>query len=181
VLFGGTDGCCKDFGDTWTWDGTVWTQVATTGPEARFGMGMAYDSARHRTVLFGGESLSGPEFVEFGDTWEWDGVRWTQVASTGPSAREANAMAYDKARGKAVIFGGDTWEWMGPIYGCSNRVAGDLNCDGLVNHQDLIIVDSALGLPACSAADPRDLNHDGKINAQDAQLLANKCTKLGCK
>jgi hypothetical protein len=45
----------------------------------------------------------------------------------------------------------------------------------------LTIVESARGLPACSAADPRDLNQDGKINALDAQLLANKCTKLGCK
>jgi hypothetical protein len=148
---------------------------------------MAYDSVRHRTVLFGG--ANGETGVFSGDTWEWDGVHWTQVASTGPPARGATAMAYDKARGKAILFGGstdtvliqDTWEWSGPIYGCSNRAAGDLNCDHLVNHQDLTIVDSALGLPACSAADPRDLNHDGKINAADAQLLTNKCTNLGCK
>jgi hypothetical protein len=149
---------------------------------------MTYDSARHRTVLFGGyNSFTGSIF---GDTWEWDGVRWTQVDSTGPTpARSTTAMAYDKARGKAVLFGGstdtvllqDTWEWRGPIYGCSNRAAGDLNCDHLVNHQDLTIVDAALGIPACSAADPRDLNQDGKINAQDAQLLANKCTRLGCQ
>jgi len=46
-------------------------------------------------------------------------------------------MAYDKARGKAVLFGGvsdalgvalqDTWEWTGPIYARSGRAAGDLN------------------------------------------------------
>jgi hypothetical protein len=165
VLFGGSDGCCKDFGDTWTWDGTVWTQVATTGPEARYEMGMTYDSARHRTVLFGGIILAG---TEFGDTWEWDGVRWTQVATTGPAPRWGLSLAYDKARGKSVLFGGasealgvalqGTWEWTGPIYACSGRAAGDLNCDHLVNHQDLTIVDAALGLAACSAADPRDLN-----------------------
>jgi len=186
VLFGGHF-CCdpKDFGDTWTWDGTVWTQVSTTGPGVRNAPAMTYDSARHRTILFGGSG--GASF--FGDTWEWDGVSWTQVATTGPAPRSASKMTYDKARGKTVLFGGstdtvliqDTWEWRGPIYGCSSRAAGDLNCDHLVNHQDLTIVDAALGLPACSAADPRDLNHDGKINAQDAQLLANKCTKLGCK
>jgi len=186
VLFGGTDGISKDFGDTWTWDGTVWTHVTDTGPGARFSVGMTYDSARHRTVLFGGlNTISG---TTFGDTWEWDGVRWTQVASTGPAPRSATAMAYDKARGKAVLFGGstdtvliqDTWEWTGPIYGCSSRAAGDLNCDRDVDQQDLTIVDSAIGLSACGAADPRDLNHDGKINAQDAQLLVNHCTTLGC-
>jgi len=185
VLFGGTDGISKVFGDTWSWNGTVWTHVTDAGP-ARTSGGMAYDSARHRTVLFGGANLAG----DLGDTWEWDGVRWTQVATTGPIPRGATAMAYDKARGKSVLFGGgtansvllrDTWEWMGPIYACSGRAAGDLNCDHLVNHQDLTIVDAALGLPACSAADPRDLNQDGKINAADAQLLANKCTNLGCK
>jgi hypothetical protein len=189
VLFGGGF-CCpgKVFGDTWTWDGTLWTQVSNTGPSAREIVGMTYDSARHRTVLFGGEDAAGSQL---GDTWEWDGVRWTEVASTGPPPRQATAMAYDKVRGKTVLFGGfnrtqgllqqDTWEWRGPIYVCSGRAAGDLNCDHLVNEQDLTIVDAALGLPACGAADTRDLNQDGKINAEDAQLLANKCTNLGCQ
>jgi hypothetical protein len=187
VLFGGTDGA-KDFGDTWTWDGTVWTQVAKTGPAARRHPGMTYDSARHRTVLFGGANAASGTY--FGETWEWDGVRWTQVASTGPAGRDAPAMAFDKVRGKVVLFGGllpssaslqDTWEWRGPIYACSGRAAGDLNCDRHVNQLDLTIVTAALGLPACSAADPRDLNQDGKINAADAQLVANNCTNLGCK
>ena len=99
-------------------------------------------------------------------------------------------MAYDKARGKAVLFGGvtkqsvllqDTWEWTGPIYACASRATGDLNCDGAVDRQDLTIVVSSLDLPSCGAGDPRDLNQDGKIDAQDAQLLASKCTHLGCK
>jgi hypothetical protein len=99
-------------------------------------------------------------------------------------------MAYDKDRGKAVIFGGvtsdgvrqqDTWEWTGPIYGCRGRAPGDLNCDGRVNRQDLTVLVSALGHPACGAGDPRDLNHDGKIDAQDARLLATNCTVWGCK
>ena len=46
---------------------------------------MAYDSVRHVVVLFGGE---GP----LGDTWEWDGNSWTQIAVTGPSARDESAM-----------------------------------------------------------------------------------------
>jgi hypothetical protein len=187
VLFGGTDGISKVFGDTWTWDGTVWTQVADTGPGARFSLGMAYDSARHRTVLFGGANGS----QDLADTWEWDGARWTQVATTGPTARSATAMAYDKVRGKAVLFGGikspsavllqDTWEWTGPIYGCSGRAAGDLNCDRHVDRRDLTILTSAHGQAACAAGDPRDLNQDGKISALDAQLLADNCTTLGCK
>jgi hypothetical protein len=81
---------------------------------------MSYDSARHVTVLFGGFT-GGP----IGDTWEWDGVAWTQRAVSGPSSRGEMAMAYDAARGVTVLFGGsifsdgvpvpigETWEWNG--------------------------------------------------------------------
>lgn len=82
---------------------------------------MAYDSVRHRVVLFGGKSnvVSGGTF--FGDTWEWDGTAWSLRSATGPSARLAGAGEFDAARGKFVIHGGasanghlaDTWEWDG--------------------------------------------------------------------
>ena len=58
--------------DTWTWDGQAWTQVADTGPTPRRLHAMAFDSARQRTVLFGGD-VGGIT----NDTWEWDGGVWT--------------------------------------------------------------------------------------------------------
>jgi hypothetical protein len=42
-----------------------------------------------------------------GDTWECDGVSWTQVAETGPSPRDACGSAYDATRQRIVIFGGE--------------------------------------------------------------------------
>ena len=106
-------------GDTWTWDGEAWTQVADTGPEARSGHAMAYDSARQRTVLFGGRAGAGP----LGDTWEWDGGEWTQVQDVGPSARRGQAMAFRRARRREWSCsagpekrnrpGMDTWAWDG--------------------------------------------------------------------
>src|SRR5215831_19033541 len=140
---------------------------------------MAYDSDRHRVVEFGGETNTG--LTIFGDTWEWNGVNWTQVATTGPSPRVALGMAYDSARGKTVIFGGttqqgkllqETWEWTGPIYSCAGRISGDLNCDGHVDQQDLTIINASLNEVACSTSDPRDLNHDGLITAEDVQEIA---------
>jgi hypothetical protein len=78
---------------------------------------MAFDAARQRMVLFGGDSLGG---TLFGDTWEWDGAHWTQVEDTGPGARAGHAMAYDSGRSRVVLFGGgvpalrgETWEWDG--------------------------------------------------------------------
>ncbi len=88
-------------------------------PGARAYHGMAFDSARGRTVIFGGQNAG---HVTLGDTWEWDGAAWTSMtATTSPSARLFPAMAYDSARGKVVLFGGngssgllgDTWEWDG--------------------------------------------------------------------
>src|SRR5262249_6647649 len=89
---------------------------------------MAFDSARKRLVVFGGmyevpaaERRPRVNPVR-GDTWKWDGEKWEQVATDGPSARCVNAMVYDAKRKKIVMFGGedtnlnslgDTWEWDG--------------------------------------------------------------------
>lgn len=117
VLFGGGLGVSKPsgeedlIGDTWEWDGRIWTRVATTGPPPSWMHSMAYDSARGRIIL-----------LSYTDTWEWDGINWTRVATTGPSSRSGAAMAYDSLRGRTVLFGGrgssptfkgDTWEWDG--------------------------------------------------------------------
>jgi len=120
VLFGGYSSV-GFLGDTWEWDGASWTQVATTGPLPRYGHAMAYDSQRHRVVLFGGIQASAPYYL--GDTWEWDGTNWIpQLLASGPPARYEHAMAFDSQRHRVVLFGGagipssylgDTWEWDG--------------------------------------------------------------------
>ena len=123
VLFAGGDhNNPQNNTDTWEYNGVAWTLRSTTGPTARVRHAMAYDSARGVTVLFGGLDASGGggSLVSKGDTWEWDGTAWTLRATTGPAPRTSHAMAYDKARGRTVLFGGfgasvfgDTWEWDG--------------------------------------------------------------------
>jgi hypothetical protein len=113
-------------GETWEWDGAAgtWTRSSTVGPSARTGHAIAYDSARGRIVLFGGENTA-----YLRDTWEWDGVAktWTQTATTGPSARSRHQMAYDSARQVTVLFGGpltaDTWEWDGTAQRWTRRTS----------------------------------------------------------
>lgn len=123
VLFGGEryQGGGSPLGDTWTWDGALWTQVATSGPTPRDRMDMAFDTARARVVLHGGHTRGG----HHADTWEWDGASWSQVTTSGPGARRNAAMAYDAARGVTVLFGGydyccgtlgDTWTWNGAVW-----------------------------------------------------------------
>jgi hypothetical protein len=59
----------SNLGDTWTWDGTNWTQrFLSPSPAGRGIHGMAGDSVRLQVVLFGG----GQYFAtQFNDTWVW--------------------------------------------------------------------------------------------------------------
>src|SRR6202007_3285520 len=98
------------FGDTWEWDGKLWSQVADTGPAPRAFHGMAYDPAGGRVLVFGGSSATAeanPTPAQYiSDTWGWDGEAWIQLADTGPSSRQAPAMAADPARQRVVLFSG---------------------------------------------------------------------------
>jgi hypothetical protein len=108
------------FQDTWEYDGTTWIlRAPATVPDERDSHVMAYDSARGRTIMFGGWDFN---FVRLGQTWEWDGTDWVdRQPLNAPSGRILAAMAYDTLRGVTVLFGGaddvaernDTWEWNG--------------------------------------------------------------------
>jgi hypothetical protein len=69
LLFGGYANGGVFFADTWEWNGTAWANLAIAGPPARSWHAMAYDSNRHRIVIFGGQTsnLSGGHLD---DTWE---------------------------------------------------------------------------------------------------------------
>jgi len=129
VLFGGRAyGSGDDLADTWTWDGTDWTQVSTAhSPSPRELTSMVYDATMGQIVLFGGQSYPGcvGDTGVYGfcnDTWTWNGSDWTRLAPThSPPPRTAAGMAYDAPRGRLVLFGGefngpslgDTWVWDG--------------------------------------------------------------------
>jgi hypothetical protein len=124
VLFGGTTNIAHvELGDTWTWDGTTWTQQhPATSPPAREYAAMAYDAATGTVVLFGG----GNSRRSFAGTWTWDGTTWTrQHPATSPPAGDGASMAYDAATGTVVLFGGcgrgstyfdGTWTWDGTTW-----------------------------------------------------------------
>lgn len=120
VVFGGgflfgTDGTTRE------WDGSAWTLPSLPlSPPPRRRASLAYDLGRQRIVLFGGQDAA---FAALGDTWEYDGATWSQVASGGPSPRRDAGLAYDAARGVVVLQGGldatwrgDTWEWNGATW-----------------------------------------------------------------
>lgn len=64
---------------TWIWRRRRWTSIRDQGPSPRYGHQMAYDSRRHRTVLFGGTVTENGQRRKVADTWEWDGRTWKQL------------------------------------------------------------------------------------------------------
>lgn len=114
LLFGGwtISSSLQLFRDTWSWDGTQWTQVASTGPVYETGVSMVGDLNRRRVVLL----------TPRGETWEWNGSQWSQAAS-GQSPPPHVTLAYDEKRGQTVAFGNQggasatsTWRWTGTTW-----------------------------------------------------------------
>lgn len=107
-------------GDTWTFDGTAWTQRESPNPVTG-GVDystMTYDPAYGQVMTFGGREITATADARVTNPWSWDGSTWHQVTlSPTPSARVLAASAYDEATGQLVLFGGasttaalgDTW------------------------------------------------------------------------
>jgi hypothetical protein len=117
-LFGGM--ADQILGDTWEWDGSVWTQVSDFGatPCSLGCLAFKGDSI----ALFGGAvgtEKSGAWILSNESTWTWDGKNWTLRQVFGPPSRYEHNLVYDSKRSTLVLFGGyssvhtqlgDTWE-----------------------------------------------------------------------
>ena len=145
VLFGGNvNGVSMN--DTWTWNGSAWSQQAvSTVPPAREAQGMDYNAALGEVVMFGGESGSNSYLS---DTWAYNGTNWTQITTPAtPTARLVpNAMVYDSAHQQMVMFGGysssgqlsDTWEFglpgnFGNVNVCPSGQTSPAQCSSTIS------------------------------------------------
>jgi hypothetical protein len=108
-------------GQTWSWNGTLWTQLSPAGGTIpRWGHGMVRNTQNNRLIVFGGRSPTLSAFAN--DTQEWTGTAWQTISTpVAPSARHLYGFAFDSVRNRAVLFGGrtstqtlaDTWEYDG--------------------------------------------------------------------
>ena len=97
------------------------TADSASAPPPRSQAGLAADDVHQFVVLFGGRSGSGNGLL--GDTWTWDGRRWSERhPAHSPSPRSAVAMTSDPNGGGVLLVGGvgpdgrvlsDDWEWTG--------------------------------------------------------------------
>jgi len=119
MVWGGcsNSGCGAPLSDTWTWNGTTWTQSTASGPPAGGCSNcIAYHAATGKGILYGVSPA--------GSTWAWNGSSWMNVTPTTASPPGGGVLAYDSVRDRAVFFGGfsggvplaETWEWDGSAW-----------------------------------------------------------------
>jgi PKD repeat protein len=114
VLFGGRN-VTAFFQDTWTFNGTAWTQLAPlVHPSARGLVGMAYDPSISAIVLVGGGVGNIPpgsynNWRFDNDTWAFAAGAWTNLTaglSASPPAAAGIGLAYDSGSGQLILLGG---------------------------------------------------------------------------
>ena len=111
VLFGGCVAglffnlSCTPANDTWTYSNGTWTELhPVTAPSARVQPQMAYDAADGYLVLYGGGS-GFPNYLAYGDTWEFNGTDWVLLhPHVHPSPGAYGALTWDAAAGALVLF-----------------------------------------------------------------------------
>jgi hypothetical protein len=108
VMFGGIGEDRQYRPGTWILEGDVWRKAASEDPPLRATHQMVFDSRAGVVLLYGGGFIEGTRGIRRGDMWRWDGKRWTAIEMSGPTPgpRVGHAMAYDRKRGRAVLFGG---------------------------------------------------------------------------
>lgn len=133
VFHGGTawdvSGTAYTDSDTWAFDGTTWTKIATSGPARANGKAI-YRPTTHDIVYFGGTDLSG---TKVSDTWVLDlgTMTWSQVVTATQPMSSVTASGpglvspggyFDQFSSKVIIHGGQgnsggpsnlTWEFDG--------------------------------------------------------------------
>ncbi len=122
------------FVDTWSFDGTTWTQrFPSVTPPPRILARMVTDLHRQRVLLLGGDG--GDPFA-----WEWNGTQWSVSYQPCPAPRHNQGMGYDASQRRVVVHGGsitvggvgyhfnDTWQYRTPTP--ANVVPFGSGCSG---------------------------------------------------
>jgi hypothetical protein len=135
ILFGGYNNN-NYLNDTWSWDGTAWTEIKPgkdARPPHRGLAAMWYDPLQKKIIVYGGLGRGGlnERITRYSDMWAFNGTAWTKLAVTDtPGVRFGPQYAVDPTSGKLLLFGGllseaidedslkqtfrnDTWQWDG--------------------------------------------------------------------
>lgn len=108
-----------ELADVWTWDGTSWTAVTTSGPApyARYGAALTYDYTARRLTLFGGlyqtDIGTGPDAADADEcieTEEHYGVQGTESVHDDVTGRNHTYYCFHDTW--QLAHSGSTWSWV---------------------------------------------------------------------
>jgi hypothetical protein len=110
VLFGGRN-ATSDMNDTWTFNGSTWTQQATAvAPPPMTTSRLIYDPMSRAVVLYGGDSIMGGTPSVYDQVWTYAHGAWTNITATVHGLpTNPNVLTdgvYDPAMRHIVYFGG---------------------------------------------------------------------------
>lgn len=107
VLYGGLipdQGEGHSASDTWTWNGSDWSEVGANDYQLGIRTGPRMVTAGNRVLIFGGHDFN---TSYFGDTWAWDGRAWSRVDhGPTPGGRGDAAIAWDPDDSSLFVYGG---------------------------------------------------------------------------
>jgi hypothetical protein len=127
LLYGGFSVKTGHLADTWSWDGTTWTQLhpATSPGRTSIAWQAADDTSQNQVLLFGGVPNHGPIR---NSTWTWTGTTWAPLTpASSPPGRAGGSMTYNTLSRQISLFGGftnpagthyptTTWKWNGSTW-----------------------------------------------------------------
>jgi hypothetical protein len=163
------------------WDGESWSALGS-------GMGCCYVYALTEYDDGSGPALyAGGDFITAGGVEvyriaRWDGESWSALA-IGMKHHVFALTEFDDGSGSgpALYAGGSFWEaggvsanYIAKWQGCPTDPEcppADLNCDGVVDVSDLLMLFSAWGPCPRSGDCPADLNGDGSVDVSDLLIL----------
>jgi trimeric autotransporter adhesin len=154
------------------WDGFQWSQVGG-GLSTAFGALNVFDDGAG-PALYAGGGFSSHNYIA-----RWNGSQWSQLGSGVNSSVGALRVFDDGSGGGPALYAGGAFTTAGGTP--ANRIAkwgsiksagpADINCDGVVNVSDLLILFDSWG--SCSDCDDctADLNGDCVVNVSDLLIL----------
>lgn len=139
--------------DLWSWDGSTWSQLTTTGeaPSRRLFIGSTYDPTRDRLVVFAGQR-GDFQSQAYNDLYALDlgTLTWSKLDDgNGPSTRMHSHVVYDTDRDRYLVFGGHT-----DVGDMNDLWAFDPNTD---TWSEVYIADAFTGEPLGCLDNPRDV------------------------
>ena len=109
VLFGGytfKEKKYKKLHDTWEFYDNDWHLISEEGPSARNGAAMIFDKINKEVILFGGSAIDRQYGENKGETWSWNGKKWSKFKMSNTVGVFNAAMIYEPNKKEIIRFGG---------------------------------------------------------------------------